>query len=144
MSSAALPEADQIACGLTHDGSRIYHAPVEVHRGALQVMLDAFAVARAAANRAGMAQTLCDPRVEVLPHVADAWTAGLLDDLPSGPRDTSATDALLAAPPRPLVPRGPTRRAEGRWLVRHGMPWLARHLREVGAPLTAAIVGRSG
>jgi predicted acylesterase/phospholipase RssA len=94
---AALPDAEQVACGLSHDGSRIYAAPVEMHRGALQVMLDAFAVARAVANRAGIAQALCDPRVEVLPHVADAWAAGLLENLPSGPRDTSAAGALLAA-----------------------------------------------
>jgi lysophospholipase L1-like esterase len=44
--------------------------------------------------------------------------------------------------PRPLVPRGPTRRAEGRWLMQHGVPYLAKHLREVGAPLTGALVSR--
>jgi hypothetical protein len=43
----------------------------------------------------------------------------------------------------PLVPNGPTRRAEGRWLVQHGVPWLARHLREVGAPLAGVVVGRA-
>jgi lysophospholipase L1-like esterase len=45
--------------------------------------------------------------------------------------------------PIPSVPRGPTRRAEGRWLVRHGVPWLARHLREVGAPLAGVVLGRA-
>ncbi|HZC70386.1 MAG TPA: hypothetical protein VE442_06825 [Jatrophihabitans sp.] len=42
----------------------------------------------------------------------------------------------------PVVPTGPTRRAEGRWLVRHGMRYLARHLRHVGSPIARALVGR--
>jgi hypothetical protein len=54
-------------------------------------------------------------------------------------------DAGFAVPnpiPMPAVPKGPTRRAEGRWLVRHFMPYLARHLRHVGPPLARALVGR--
>jgi lysophospholipase L1-like esterase len=82
-----------------------------------------------------------------------AWAVDRLHPGPAGHLAITAACAdflgergfeLCAAPARPLVPPGPTRRAEGRWLVRHGMPWLARHLREVGAPLTAAIVGRGG
>ncbi len=98
---AALPvdhAAQQEACGLPRaNGQRAYLAPVESHRGALQVVLAAFTVARAAANRAAVLHTLDDPRVHVLPHVADAWAAGFLRTLPAGPRDTSATGALLAA-----------------------------------------------
>jgi predicted acylesterase/phospholipase RssA len=98
---AAVPvdhAAEQEACGLRKaSGQRAYQAPVESHRGALQVVLTAFTVARAVANRAAVADALDDPRVHVLPHVADAWAAGLLRTLPAGPRDTSATSALLAA-----------------------------------------------
>jgi predicted acylesterase/phospholipase RssA len=98
---AALPvehAALQEACGLPMATSRrAYRAPVESHRGALQVVLAAFTVARAVANRAAVESSLADPRVRVLPHVADAWAAELLHDLPSGPRDTSTAPALLAA-----------------------------------------------
>ena len=85
-------------CGLeTGRAPRRYVAPVEGHRGALQVMLDSFTVARTVANRAELAGALHDPRVIVLPHVADAWAAGFLDRLPAGPRDCSAVSDLLAA-----------------------------------------------
>jgi predicted acylesterase/phospholipase RssA len=98
---AAMPAAGAIelgACGLRPLTRRpAYQAPVESRRGAVQVVLAAFTVARAVANRASVVDALGDPRVHVLPHVADAWAAGLLTTLPTGPRDTSVTDALLAA-----------------------------------------------
>jgi predicted acylesterase/phospholipase RssA len=98
---AALPvphAAEQEACGLSWTSrDRAYRVPVEAHRGVLQVILDSFTVARAVANRAAVEHTLADPRVHVLPHVADAWAAGMLETLPNGPRDTSATGDLLAA-----------------------------------------------
>ncbi len=98
---AALPVTGQAAreeaCGLPagSDSGRSYVAPVESSRGAVEVVLRAFAVARATANRAGTADALTDPRVRVVPHVADAWAAGLLDDLPAGPRDFSRTRSLV-------------------------------------------------
>jgi lysophospholipase L1-like esterase len=64
--------------------------------------------------------------------IAVAATAALRD----------AGFAVPALPPLPEVPNGPTRRAEGRWLVQHGVPWMARHLREVGAPLAGVVIGR--
>jgi lysophospholipase L1-like esterase len=81
-----------------------------------------------------------------------AWAVDRLHPGPVGHQAIAAgavavlSDAgfpVLAAPERPIVPPGPTRRAEGRWLVQHGMPYLARHLRELGAPLTGAVLGRS-
>lgn len=90
--------AQEEACGLTTGQlGRVYVAPVESSRGALDVVLKAFTVARAAANRASTAEALADPRVQVIPHVADAWAAGLLDELPAGPRDFTRTPALVEA-----------------------------------------------
>jgi predicted acylesterase/phospholipase RssA len=90
--------AEAEACGLAPlSGGRPYVAPVESHRGLLQAVLDSFTVARAAANRAAVGSGLEDPRVLVLPHVADAWAAGLLERLPAGPRDLSVVSELLAA-----------------------------------------------
>lgn len=97
---AALNEqaAQEEACGLpTGSLGRVYAAPVESSRGALDVVLKAFTVARAAANRASTSAALADPRVQVVPHVADAWAAGLLDELPAGPRDFALTPSLVEA-----------------------------------------------
>lgn len=80
-----------------------------------------------------------------------AWAVDRLHPGPVGHQAIAAAatialrDAGLAVPnpiPMPEVPKGPTRRAEGRWLVRHFMPYLARHLRHVGPPLARALVGR--
>ncbi len=88
----------QEACGLTaRHLDRVYVAPEESTRGALDVVLKAFTVARAAANRASTSNALADPRVQVVPHVADAWAAGLLDELPAGPRDFTRTADLVEA-----------------------------------------------
>lgn len=84
------------ACGLgtTQLG---WDPPVERTVGALDVVLRSFTVARAVANRATLAPLLDDPRVRVLPHVADAWSAGLLPQVPAGPRDVGLGAALVAA-----------------------------------------------
>jgi predicted acylesterase/phospholipase RssA len=94
---AGSPELVEEACGLTAAGGRSYVAPVESSRGALDVVLKAFTVARSFANLAHVAPGLADPRVRVLPHVADAWSAGLLDVLPEGPRDFRRTGMLAEA-----------------------------------------------
>jgi len=86
------------ACGLTPVMSgRRYVAPVEQGRGLVDVVLRAFTAARAVANRVEIADSVGDPRVLVMPHVADAWVVGLLDQLPSGPRDFRSARALADA-----------------------------------------------
>ena len=74
-----------------------YSAPVESHRGVVQALLESFTIARAAANIAEIGESLADPRVHVVPHIADAWVAGHLERLPAGPRDCSVADDLLVA-----------------------------------------------
>jgi predicted acylesterase/phospholipase RssA len=86
------------ACGLgVLAGRPAYTAPVERSVGALDVMLQAFTVSRSYANRHAVRAGLADPRVRVLPHVADAWAAGMLDRLPTGPRDVTQATALVRA-----------------------------------------------
>lgn len=99
------------ACGLPAVGGRPYVAPVESSRGALDVVLRAFTVARSVANLAHITPALRDPRVRVLPHIADAWSAGLLDVLPEGPRDFRRTGGLADAGAR----------ATAQWLVSGGL-----------------------
>jgi len=86
------------ACGLVPaPGRGRYEPPVELYRGVFQTVLDSFTVSRAAANRSAVAPYVDDPRVHVVPHVADAWAARILEKLPAGPRDTSAVSELLGA-----------------------------------------------
>lgn len=91
---ALAPVTCQTGCAM---GGTEYSAPVETHRGVVQALLESFTVARAAANVAEIGDSLTDPRVHVVPHIADAWVAGHLTRLPAGPRDCSVVDELLAA-----------------------------------------------
>ena len=65
------------ACGLT-PAERSYVAPVESARGALDVVLRAFTVARAVANTASTAAGLQDPRVQVAPTEGCRHRIGVL------------------------------------------------------------------
>ncbi|MGY2079615.1 patatin-like phospholipase family protein [Modestobacter sp. SYSU DS0657] len=112
--AAASDVVPALACGVpVTEGRAAYVAPEESGPGALDAVLRSFTVARAAANRAAVREALDDPRVAVLPHVADAWAAGLLETLPAGPRDVRRTTELLQA----------GRATAGRWLA--GRPWAA-------------------
>ncbi|MDX6267704.1 MAG: hypothetical protein QOD70_2444 [Frankiales bacterium] len=85
------------ACGVGDVGRGSYLAPADSGPGALEVVLRAFTVARAVANRATVGTALDDPRVLVVPHIADAWNGGLLAAVPRGPRDFSQSGALIEA-----------------------------------------------
>lgn len=86
------------ACGLPVRREAPYVAPIERARTPLlDVVLRSFTVARGAANRAAVEVALTDPRIRVLPHVADAWAAGLLPTLPTGPRDFVRAPDLVNA-----------------------------------------------
>jgi len=86
------------ACGLSPVlTGRRYVAPVEQGRGLVDVVLRAFTAARSVANRVEIADSVSDPRVLVMPHVADAWVVGLLDELPGGPRDFRSARTLADA-----------------------------------------------
>ena len=102
---------DGAACRPVAGGtSAEYTPPVESFPGVLQAVLDAFAVARAGANVADVGDRLADPRVHVVPHIADAWAAGFLRRVPGSPRDCSAVDELIDA----------GRSATAAWLARLG------------------------
>jgi predicted acylesterase/phospholipase RssA len=82
-------------CGLDSLEPRSYLAPVDRVPRALDPVLRAFTAARAVASTATVRPFLGDPRVQVLPHVADAYAAGLLADVPRGSRDlTRAADLV--------------------------------------------------
>jgi len=86
------------ACGLPVHHHLPYTAPAERSRSQLlDVVLRAFTVARGVANRGAVQTALADPRIRVLPHLADAWAAGLLHTLPAGPRDFARTGDMVNA-----------------------------------------------
>lgn len=86
------------ACGLAPVlTGRRYVAPVEQGRGLVDVVMRAFTAARSVANRVEIADSVSDPRVLVMPHVADAWVTGLLELLPRGPRDFRSAAPLADA-----------------------------------------------
>lgn len=95
-------------CSLEPLEARPYLAPVERTPRAFDPVLRAFTAARAVASAMTVRPHLADPRVAVLPHVADAWAAGLLAVLPRGPRDVSQAPSLVEA----------GRRATTHWLAR--------------------------
>lgn len=92
-----LTAAGPPGCSLDPLEPRPYVAPVERNPRALDPVLRAFTAARGVASAATVRPFLHDPRVEVLPHVADAYAAGLLTSLPRGPRDATQADALVDA-----------------------------------------------
>lgn len=119
-SCAASPEPTS-ACGLPITVPSAYVAPLEsAPAPVLDVVLRSFTVARAAANRAAVADAVRDPRVRVLPHVADAWAAGLLPSLPRGPRDLARTADLVDA----------GRAATAAWLLSGGLDGARGHVME--------------
>ena len=84
-------------CSVGSTGRGDYLAPSDSGTGALDMVLRAFTVARAVANRATVGAALEDPRVLVVPHIGDAWAAGLLAEVPRGPRDFAQSEALIEA-----------------------------------------------
>ena len=110
--SCAASPGPRSACGLPITVGSAYRPPLETAPApVLDVVLRSFTVARGAANRAAVADALHDPRVRVLPHVADAWAAGLLPTLPRGPRDLACTADLVDA----------GRAATAAWLISGGL-----------------------
>lgn len=94
---AAGPGFAPAGCALGALEPRSYVAPVDRVPRALDPVLRAFTAARAVASAATVRPFLADPRVQVLPHVADAYSAGLLVDIPRGTRDPSQAAALVSA-----------------------------------------------
>jgi len=84
-------------CALDALEPRPYLAPVDRVPRALEPVLRAFAAARSVASQATVRPFLGDPRVQVLPHVADAYSAGLLTEVPRGTRDLARADTLVEA-----------------------------------------------
>lgn len=96
--TCAAEQSPWTACGLPVGTERIYVPPMERSKSRLlEVVLRSFTVARSVANRAAVRDAIKDPRVRVLPHVADAWSAGYLDTMPTGPRDFGRTGDLVKA-----------------------------------------------
>ena len=140
---------DDVLLGRLHDAAALLPLPARV--------------ARATRRRIEQVNTAVDeaarwPGVRVLDlglvpalGVPGGWSVDRIHPGLAGHQGmaVAAVEALRGAgrhPATPLgevvVPRGSSRSARGWWAVRHGLPYAAGHLREIGAPIASAGLGR--
>ena len=147
--AALRSRADDVLLGRLHDAGALRRLPARV--------------AQAARRRIGQVNAAVDeaarwPGVRVLdlglvPALGrpGGWAVDRIHPSPAGHHGmaVAALEALRSAGRRPatpigeaVVPRGSSRSARGWWAVRHGLPYAAGHLREIGGPLTSAVLRR--
>jgi lysophospholipase L1-like esterase len=68
-------------------------------------------------------------------HAALGRSAGLL---------LQSRGLAVQLPPAPVLPRGASVPGRAVWSARHGLPYVAGHVRELGAPVWQALSGASG
>jgi lysophospholipase L1-like esterase len=90
-------------------------------------------------------------RVTTLRH-RGSWAVDRLHPGPAGHLAMATAGALLLAehgfdvlrpPAMPAVTCRPTKRAEARWVILHGAPYVVRHLHKMAVPAAGAIAGRA-
>lgn len=140
--------ADEVLVGRLHDAVALLPLPARV-AGTCRARIEAV---NAAVDRAGEW-----PRVRVLdlarvPALAEpgAWAVDRIHPSAAGHRAMAVAAVRVLAGPGGsagpvedvVVPRGPSRRQRAGWAVRHGLPYAAGHLRELGGPLVSAALRR--
>ena len=144
--ATVLHRADEVLVGRLHDAAALLPLPA--------------GAARAARDRIGLVNAAVDemagwPGVRVLdlgrvPALTQpgGWSVDRVHPSPAGHRGMAAAAVeVLRAAGRPAltpiaevaVPRGPSRRARGWWVARHGVPYAIGHLHDIGAPVASAL-----
>lgn len=147
--TALRDRADAVLLGRLHDPAALLPLPSRIARATRQRLEVVNAVVDEAARMPGV--SVLD--LGAVPALAQpgGWSVDRIHPSPAGHRGmaASAIDAFRAAGrqvpiplPVPAVPPGPTRLGRCGWMVRHGLPYAAGHLRELGAPLASAVLGR--
>jgi len=141
--------ADAVLVGRLHDAAGLLPLPRPVDRAARQRIALVNAAVDEAAGRPGV-RVLDLGRVPVLASPG-GWSVDRIHPGPAGHRGmaAAAAEALRAAGRQHVgavgeeaVPRGPSCGARGWWALRHGLPYAAGHLREIGGPLLSGVRGR--
>ncbi|MGY1604067.1 GDSL-type esterase/lipase family protein [Geodermatophilus sp. SYSU D00815] len=140
--------ADVVLLGRLHDPA----AQLPLPAGVARTTRARLALLNAAVDELGARTGVCVldlGRVPALAH-RGGWAVDRIHPAAAGHRGMAAAACAAlrrsgwpaaSVDPGP-VPRGPSRRARARWAVRHGLPYAAGHLRDVGAPLLSAALRR--
>ena len=147
--AALLGRADAVLLGRLHDAVGLLPLPARVAGAGRRRIGLINAAVDEAAGWPGV-RVLDLDRVPALTQ-AGGWSVDRIHPSPAGHQGMAAAaiEALRNAVRHPVtpigevvVPRGSSRSARGWWAVRHGLPYAAGHLREIGAPIVSAGLGR--
>lgn len=141
--------AEEVVLGRLHDPSAVLPLPAGLARATRRRIEVLNAVVDEAARLPGV--SILD--LGAVPALAQpgGWSVDRIHPSAAGHGGMAAAaiDALRAGGrqrPSPLavasVPPGPSRLDRCGWMFRHGLPYAAGHLREMGVPLASAVLGR--
>ena len=141
--------ADDVLLGRLHDAAALLPLPARVARAARRRIEQVNAAVDEAASWSGV--RVLDLRLVPALGLPGGWSVDRIHPSPAGHTGMAAAaiEALRSAGRRPatpvgevVLPRGSSRCARGWWAVRHGLPYATGHLRELGAPVASAVLGR--
>ena len=147
--AALRSRADDVLLGRLHDAGALLPLPARVAQAARRRIEQVNAAVDEAAGWPGV--RVLDLRSVPALGQPGGWSVDRIHPSPAGHRGMAAAalEALRGAGRRPatpigevVVPRGSSRHARGWWAVRHGLPYAAGHLREIGAPIASAVLRR--
>jgi lysophospholipase L1-like esterase len=147
--AALRSRVDDVLLGRLHDPVALLPLPTRVAH-ATRKRVDQLNTAVDEAARWPGVRVLDLRRVPALARPG-GWSVDRIHPSPAGHHGMAAAaiEALRNAGRHPVtpmdelvVPRGSSRSARGWWAVRHGLPYATGHLREIGAPIASALLGR--
>ncbi|SDX66334.1 Lysophospholipase L1 [Geodermatophilus africanus] len=147
--AALRSRADDVLLGRLHDAGALLPLPARVAQATRRRIEEVNAAVDEAARSSGV--RVLDLRLVPVLARPGGWSVDRVHPSPAGHHGMAAAamEALRGAgrqPGRPIgevvEPRGSSRRARGWWAVRHGLPYAARHVRELGGPIASAVLRR--
>ena len=147
--AALRSRADDVLLGRLHDAGALLPLPARVAQATRRRIEEVNAAVDEAARSSGV--RVLDLRLVPVLARPGGWSVDRVHPSPAGHHGMAAAaiEALRGAgrqPGRPIgevvEPRGSSRGARGWWAVRHGLPYAARHVRELGGPIASAVLRR--
>jgi lysophospholipase L1-like esterase len=147
--AALRSRADDVLLGRLHDAGALLPLPARVGQATRRRIEQVNAAVDEASRWPGV-RVLDLRRVPALAKPG-GWSVDRIHPSPAGHHGMAAAaiEVLRDAGRHPVtpigevvVPSGSSPKARGWWAVRHGLPYAAGHLREIGAPMASALLGR--
>jgi lysophospholipase L1-like esterase len=147
--AALRSRADDVLLGRLHDAGALLPLPARVAQATRRRIEGVNAAVDEAARWSGV--RVLDLRLVPVLARPGGWSVDRVHPSPAGHQGMAAAaiEALRAAgrqPGRPIVevvePRGSSWSARGWWAVRHGLPYAACHVWEIGGPIASAVLRR--